>query len=240
VGLINRHVRSRAAAFGGAAVTAVVAVLLSATPAWACTLAVSGVTSCRQSNESVAVVNWTIHNNQAEANRPMTIVSANATVNGTSYPVTGFATTLPPLGTTTATTDVPGSVADAATGSAAPQITLTIKATWPDNNKNHASATVTLMGVCPPPATTPTTSPNSSQNHGTTPTTTAGTPSLPPGSGVESLQGGPTTTAPGGAQLPFTGNSTTIYALFGIALFVGGILLVRSSKHDGLEGVDER
>jgi LPXTG-motif cell wall-anchored protein len=43
-----------------------------------------------------------------------------------------------------------------------------------------------------------------------------------------------------GYDVPFTGDATSIYALLGIALFVGGILLVRSSKHDGLEGVDER
>jgi hypothetical protein len=244
VRVINRHVRSRTAALGAAAVTAVVAVLLSATPAWACTLAVSGVTSCVLPNQSDHVVNWTIHNDESAANRPMTIVSATATIGGTTYPVTGFTTDLPPLGTTHATTAVPGSVPPTAAGDVAAQITLTVRATWPGSNRNHASAVVTLMGTCPPSSSTPpSTSPNSSQNHGTTPTTHAGssTPSLPPGSGVESIQGGPTTTAPpSGAELPFTGNATTIYALFGIALFIGGILLVKSSKPDVLDGADEQ
>jgi hypothetical protein len=248
VRLIKRYVRSRTGAVSAAALTALLAVFLSATPAFACTVQVSGATSCRQPNQFDAVVNWTIHNVEAAANRPMTIVSATATINGTSYPVTGFTTNLPPLGTTQATTTVPSSVAGAVASSAAPQIKLLVKATWPDNNKNQASAFVTLMGVCPPPpTTTPPTSPNSGQNHGTTPTTassptqTGATVPLPPGSGVAAIEAGPTsTTSPSSAQLPFTGNATTIYALFGIALFVGGILLVRSSKTDELEGADER
>jgi hypothetical protein len=247
VRLIKRYVRSRTSAFGAAALTAVLAVFLSATPAWACTVTVSGVTTCRQPNQFDAVVNWTIHNVETASDRPMTIVSAKATINGTPYPVTGFTTNLAPLGTTHATTIVPGSVAGSVVASAAAQISLTVKATWPDNNKNQATASVTLMGVCPPPPTPPPpTSPNSGQNHGTVPTTpatTADTPSsLPPGSGVAAIEAGPTTTTtPSGAELPFTGNATMIYALFGIALFLGGILLVKSAKEpDALDGVDER
>jgi hypothetical protein len=243
---LKKLVRSRLGAIGAAALTGVLALFLSATPAWACTVQVSGATTCIQPNAANRVVDWTIHNVESAANRPMTIVSATATISGTSYPVTGFAANVPPLGTTTAVTNVPTGVSGAAVGEGS-QITLTVRATWPDNNKNHASATVTLMGTCPPPPTPPT-SPNSGQNHGTTPPTEAGsspvtaaTAPLPPGSGVEAIESGPTTTAaPSSAELPFTGNATAIYALFGIALFVGGLMLVKSSRSELIDSVDER
>ena len=221
-----------------------------ATPAWACTAQVSGVTSCLRPGQSARVVDWTIHNNESAANRPMTIVSVTATIGGTSYPVTGFTPNLPPLGTTHATTSIPAGASGSAVGEGS-QITLTVHATWPGPNRNQASATVTLMGVCPTGASTPTpppSSPNSGQNKGTTPPTEAGppvsavtTPSLPPGSGVAAIEAGPTSTAgPSGSELPFTGNSTMIYALLGIAVFVAGILLLKSTKPDAIEGIDER
>jgi hypothetical protein len=114
----------------------VVALLVGlSAPAFAHHAITSGSTYCANNDH---VVTWSIGN--SENNQSMTIDSATASVGSQSYAVTGYSSVVPNSGTTTATSVVPGPV----TGT----ITLTVKASWPDNAHYTATADVTLVGTC--------------------------------------------------------------------------------------------
>lgn len=227
--------RSRAVAVVAVAVGALVAM---AAPAAAHTVAVEGVTSCPDANH---LVTWTLQDHYTTAGRTMTITSASATIDGQTYAVTGYDATLPPGGTTQATTTVPGDV----TGT----ITLTLRATWSDGYKGKASGSVVLQQPCVETTTTtasttttstsqPSTSTTSSPpvTGGTTPTSAA-----PPSSGVLDTSAG-VTSAAGAANgtLPHTGEDSQPWAFAGIGAFVLGLVLLTLTSKRTRPGYSRR
>ena len=224
--------RPRTRAIGVLAILVVAMVFALARPASAHLVDVSGTTSCP---DDTHVVSWTIHNNETLPDRPMTIDDVWATIDGTTYPVTGYSEPVAPGGSTQATTIVPGAVNGT--------IKLTVEARWPDNFTNRASGTVELQPPCPhetattaPPTTAPpTTTPSTG---GTAPTTagppdTAGSvPPVPPGpSSPDDTGGGVAGIEAGGeGTLPTTGGSSTNWLLVGLASLAFGASLLAVTR----------
>jgi hypothetical protein len=219
--------RTRARRLTVVATGALGVVLLTAAPAFAHTLVVSGTTSCPAADH---VVNWTIRNHETAADRTLTIESATAVIGGTTYAVTGFDPTIPPTGSTTASSTVPGDV----TGT----IVITVNAKWPDGFKNKATGSVDLVDPCP---VTTTTTAATTTTTGVGATTTTGGPgvstastSVPPTTvgGVQGISSGPTTTSGSGA-LPFTGSSGGTGAVVGVTALALGLVLLVGAKRGG-------
>jgi LPXTG-motif cell wall-anchored protein len=225
---------------------AVGALVAMAAPAAAHTVAVEGVTSCPDANH---LVTWTLQDHYTTAGRTMTITSASATINGQTYAVTGYDATLPPGGTTQATTTVPGDV----TGT----ITLTLRATWSDGYKGKASGSVVLQEPCVETTTTTastTTTSTSQPSTSTTPTSSASTTSstpvtggttptsaAPPSSGVLDTSAG-VTSAAGAANgtLPHTGEDSQPWAFAGVGAFVLGLVLLTLTSKRTRPGYTQR
>jgi LPXTG-motif cell wall-anchored protein len=222
-------VRSRARSVAVVAIVATAFLLAWARPAWAHHVAVSGTTSCPDENH---LVTWTIHNVETLPSRPMTIVSASAEVNGTTYAVTGYDTTVAPDGNTQATSTVPGDVEGT--------INITVRVTWPDNYNGTATGSVELTPPChettttTPSTTTPTTTATTAPSGSTSPPVTGGTaPSTAgPGPSTNGVEGGVQAAEAGGGTLPRTGAANaTNWALVGLtALLFGAALVAVSAK----------
>jgi LPXTG-motif cell wall-anchored protein len=225
-------VRSRARSVAVVAIVATALLLAWARPAWAHKVAVSGTTSCPDANH---LVTWTIHNNETLPDRPMTIASVSAEVNGTTYAVTGYDTTVAPDGDTQATSTVPGDVEGT--------ITITVHVRWPDNFSGTATGSVELTPPCnetttttTPSTTTPTTTATTAPSSSTSPPVTGGT--APSTAGPGPSTGGAPAGVEGGVQgaeaggtLPRTGADATNWALVGLtALLFGAALVAVSAK----------
>jgi LPXTG-motif cell wall-anchored protein len=224
---------------------AIGALVAMAAPAAAHTVAVEGVTSCPDANH---LVTWTLQDHYTTAGRTMTITSASATIGGQTYAVTGYDATLPPGGTTNATTVVPGDV----TGT----ITLTLHATWSDGYKGKASGSVVLQEPCVETTTTTasTTTSTTQPSTSTTPTSSASTTSsppvtggtaptsaAPPSSGVLDTQAGVTSgAAAGGGSLPRTGQDSQPWAFAGVGAFVLGLVLLALTSKRSRPGYARR
>lgn len=124
----------RAAVVG---VTSVGLVAFLALPAWAHFPVLSGETGCPNGDH---VVTWTIANSETDPARPMTIVSADATVGTQHFAVTGYVSPVVASGSTPATSVIPGSV----TGT----VVLTINASWPDGVTATRTTSVVLDQDC--------------------------------------------------------------------------------------------
>jgi LPXTG-motif cell wall-anchored protein len=210
------------------AIVATALLLAWARPAWAHHVAVSGTTSCPDANH---LVTWTIHNVETLPDRTMTIVSASAEVNGTTYAVTGYNSTVAPDGDTQATSTVPGDVEGT--------ITITVHVTWPDSYTGTATGSVELTPPCndttttTPSTTTPTTTATTAPSSSTSPPVTGGTaPSTAgPAPSTGGVQGGVQAAETGGGTLPTTGADSTNWALVGLtALLFGAALVGVSAK----------
>lgn len=193
------------------AVLATVAGILfvAAVPAWAHHPVLSGSTSCPDENH---LVTWTIGN--SESAQVMTINSAIAELNGTTYAVTGYSTTVVGGGSTTGTTIVPGNL----TGT----ITLTVNADWTDRFNTTRTTSVALEFPCNettttttvPEETTTTTAPEETTTTtvAETTTTTAPEETTTTTAPEETTTSGPvvtieTTTTTGGGGTDLTGGS---------------------------------
>jgi hypothetical protein len=143
---------------------------------------------------------WTIGNSESAASQTMTIVSAVATMNGTTYNVVGYSPTVAPSGTTTGYTGLPNT-----TGT----MTLTVTASWPKPAAQNQVRTVTLVvHPCSNPSTT-TTTPTTTPATTTPPTTTPDT-TTPPTTTPDTTT--PPTTTPHTTTPPTTDvtNQTTV------------------------------
>src|SRR3954453_12681405 len=90
----RRRMRVRAARFGIAAALGAVALIATASPAWAHHPLLSGSTWCTPDGRHV--VTWTIGNSEGGAGMAMVITSAGATNGGTPYAVQGYVSPVPP------------------------------------------------------------------------------------------------------------------------------------------------
>jgi hypothetical protein len=249
---LARRGRARARLVGFV-ITITVALVLIALPAFAHHPIPSGKTVCTNGEH---VITWTIGN--SENDKTMTIDSATAAMNGQSYAVTGYSSTVGPSGTTSATTKVPGPQ----TGT----ITLTVKASWTNGVKAEKEASVALESQCLQPTTTTTAAPTTTTTKATTTTThatttttaaptTTTTTTMPPTT-TTSIQvlgtttivtsgttapkppppDDPTTSTTGAVvveaedELPFTGGTAWGPILGLIALGAGGVLLFMSRR----------
>ncbi len=150
-------------------VTSVGLVAFLALPAWAHFPVLSGETNCPNGDH---VVSWTIANSETDPARPMTIVSADATLGGQHFAVTGYVSPVAASDTTPATTVIPGSV----TGT----VVLTINASWPDGVTATRTTSVALEPNCVGTTTTtiaPTTTTVEATTTTVEPTTTTVEPS---------------------------------------------------------------
>lgn len=182
-----------------------------AAPAGANSVKAVGATVC---TNGAHVITWTVIN--GDKNSPMTFVSATATLNGTTSPVTGFENPTPALGTTTGTTIIPGPQ----TGT----VILHVTAHWVTLTK-PTTAAVDLVAPCPTTTTstttTSTTTTSTSVPPSTTPTTTVITTTPP----------GPTCGGPG--QLACTGSNDIGVTFIGLSAVLGGSALI-ALKRRGL------
>lgn len=200
------HHRKLAALAGLASLFASVSLAIGVSPAGAHHPEVSGIASCPAADHEIA---WTIGNSQAVTR--MTITSADAVLNGTSYAVTGYSSPVAPLVPTHATTTIPGTL----TG----DVVLTVAGRWPDGHVETRDATVTLEAPCPEVPTTtapPTTvgvSPTTAPPPHVTPTT-AKHAVVPPANGTDGSSGKP--------ELARTGFSSEWLLLIGFALVLLG------------------
>jgi len=135
-------------------------------PAFAHHAILSGEMVCANNDH---VITWSIGNNRDD--EAMTIVWAEATVNGQTYAVTGYSSPVGFLGTTTATTVVPGPVQG--------DITLTVHVTWPTYENTNTTEIPITGGTCGCGCTSTTTStttePTTTTTEATTTTTEATT-----------------------------------------------------------------
>jgi hypothetical protein len=234
-GSVVRRVLSRRLAVVAALVFGTVA--LVAAPASAHTLTVSGTTVCPDSDH---IVTWTIHNNETLPTRTMNFARVTATVDGVDYGISGYASSVPPGGSTTGTTTVPGNINGT--------ITLTVHAVWADGYRGTTVGTVLLVPPCPmettttTTATTSTTGPTTTTTGGTgATTTTAGGPDVSVAStsttigGVAGVESGPSTTASAtsGGSLPFTGSNGGTTAVVGVTALGLGLVLLAGAKRAG-------
>jgi LPXTG-motif cell wall-anchored protein len=218
-------------------------VFAAATPAYAHHSVLSGETSC---SDGEHVVTWTIQA-MSVVDLPMTIVSATATNNGSTYDVTGYTSPVEDEQTTTATSVLPeGSTGD---------VTLHVYVTWPDDVDYTDQTTVTLETDCHPATTTTTEAPTTTTTEAPTTTTEATTTTTevntttslggqgsttvppftvpPPESSTTTspdtpITGQATTTVAGGptGSLPRTGSGLGFPIVFGLCLLGSGALLV--------------
>ncbi len=199
-------------------VTGIVAAVVMglAAPAWAHHPALSGTTVCTNAEH---VVTWTIENSETNHPGGMAIAEATATIGAQSYPVTGYTSPLPNLGTTSATTIVPGDV----TGT----IKLRVVGVWTaDGHTSTRSTTVDLIENCVPQSTTTVTVEGSTTIFTTT--SSGGSATTTPITGLGSTVptvGGQTTVAAGATALPRTGSSSGYPVFFGLSCIAGGALL---------------
>jgi LPXTG-motif cell wall-anchored protein len=228
------------------------AVLSTAAPAYAHHSVLSGSTAC---SDGEHVVTWSIQA-VSRVQLPMTIDSAFATNNGTTYAATGYASPINDGDTTYATTVLPAG----STGT----VTLQVHSTWPDGVQYTNSTSVELQHDCLPSttttteATTTTTAPPTTTTTEATTTTTApptttttievaGSTSLPPftvpppasstsapppGQATSTLVAeGTTVPAPVTGNLPHTGGDAGFPIVFGLSfLAAGGLLVVRRRR----------
>jgi LPXTG-motif cell wall-anchored protein len=146
------------------------AVLVSlALPASAHSTTITGDTVCFNGEH---IVTWHIKNSSQTTNLLMTIVSVEAQIGSTSYPVTGYSSPVAKGATTDGTTTVPGGV----TGT----ITATVHVNWPDGITDDDDASVTLQDNCVGTTTTTTTVPETTTTTTVpeTTTTVAGTTTI--------------------------------------------------------------
>jgi hypothetical protein len=209
-------------------------VFLTAAPAAAHTLSVTGTTTCGSTDH---VVTWTIHNNETLPTRTLHLVTVTAEIGGMSYTVSGYSTDIAPGGSTTASTTVPGSV----TGT----IVITVDGKWADGFKNTATGSVDLLDPCvvtttsTSTTTTSTTGVSTSTTTAIATTTTAGGPGVSVEGttttvgGVSDISAGPTTTAGGTASLPFTGSNDGTGAVVGVTALGLGLVLLAGAKRAG-------
>jgi LPXTG-motif cell wall-anchored protein len=228
-----------------AAAVVAAAVLSTAAPAYAHHSVLSGSTEC---SDGEHVVTWSIQA-VSVVHLPMTIESASATNNGTTYSVTGYTSPVTDGETTYATTVLPAG----STGT----VTLHVHSTWPDNVEYTDETSVELVTDCQPGTTTTTAAPTTTTTEAPTSTTEApttttedstttttiviegsttvppftvpppvGSTSTPPGPPITE-QGTPTT-VPGAVNgnLPHTGGDAGFPIVFGLSLLGAGALLV--------------
>jgi len=174
-----------------------------ALPASAHSTTITGDTVCFNGEH---IVTWHIKNSSQTTNLLMTIVSVDAQIGSTSYPVTGYSSPVAKGATTDGTSTVPGGV----TGT----ITATVHVNWPDGITDDDDASVTLQDNCVGTTTTTTTVPETTTTTtvpettttvaGTTTiaTTTTTTTTVPETTTTE----GPTTTT----TVPETTTTTTV------------------------------
>ena len=150
----------RRAVFGGAAAGLVAMfVVATALPAWAHHPVLSGQTVCSNGDH---LITWSIGN--SETGTTMNIQTATATLGAQTFAVTGYATSVGPSGTTSATTTVPGG----STG----DVTLSVFAKWSDGVTATRTTTVHLQSSCTPLTTTTTIAPTTTTTVAPTTTTT--------------------------------------------------------------------
>ena len=155
--------RSRTGRVGLVAGLIVATLVGLSAPAFAHHAILSGEMVCANNDH---VITWSIGNNRDD--EAMTIVWAEATVNGQTYAVTGYSSPVGFLGTTTATTVVPGPVQG--------DITLTVHVTWPTYENTNTTEIPITGGTCGCGCTSTTTStttePTTTTTEATTTTTT--------------------------------------------------------------------
>jgi LPXTG-motif cell wall-anchored protein len=224
-----------------AAAVVAIGVFAAAAPASAHHSELSGSTECFDGEH---VVTWSITGVSGNG-LPMTIDSADATNDGTSYPLTGYTSPLDDGDTTTATTVLPAG----STGT----VTLEVDSSWPNGVEDSEETSIELEDDCMPASSTTTEAPTTTTESTTTTTeattTTTGatttslggqgsttvppftvppaesstttTPDVPiTGQATTTLVGGPT----GG--LPRTGGGVGFPIVFGLCLLGSGALLV--------------
>lgn len=145
------------------------ALALAASPASAHSSILSGQTAC---NNGTHVITWSVGN---DFNLQMTIDTATATVNNQSYAVVGYTNPVAGLGTTSATTAIPGDVTGV--------VTLTVHSVWSDEFSQTNTTTVDLTVPCNEDTTTTTTTVNTTTTAAeattTTPSTEVATTTVP-------------------------------------------------------------
>jgi LPXTG-motif cell wall-anchored protein len=143
--------------------------VLLALPASAHSTTITGDTVCFNGEH---IVTWHIKNSSQTTNLLMTIVSVDAQIGSTTYPVTGYSSPVAKGATTDGTTTVPGGV----TGT----ITATVHVNWPDGITDDDDASVTLQDNCVGTTTTTTTVPETTTTTTVpeTTTTVAGTTTI--------------------------------------------------------------
>jgi LPXTG-motif cell wall-anchored protein len=228
-----------------AAAVVAAGVLTTAAPAYAHHSVLSGTTEC---SDGEHVVTWTIQA-MSVVDLPMTIASASATHDGSTYAVTGYTSPVPDEQTTTATTVLPAG----STGN----VTLHVYSTWPDDVDYTDETSVELEDDCMPASTTTTEAATTTTTEAPTtttteaPTTTTEAPTTtivvegsttvppftvpPPESSTTTTPPGPTVTQEGGpttvpgpvtGDLPRTGGDAGFPIVFGLCLLGSGALLV--------------
>ncbi len=186
--------RSRGARVGLAGGVVIALVLGLAAPAWPCSATAAGSTVCSNTDHAVQ---WSLTNGPVGG----TMVVGTIVVQlGTNfYTASGFAATVPPSGTTTATSVIPGYESNL-TG----LLMLSAWVRWPDDNfQTQVYAWVDLLAACPGATPGPTTTT-------TTSTTTTTTTTTQPTCGVCSTT--TTIAAPGPTDSTTTSSSTTTTA----------------------------
>jgi hypothetical protein len=212
--------RNRRRAVVGAAGVAIIAMFVvgTALPAWAHHPVLSGTTVC---SDGEHVISWTIGN--SESGWVMHIDTATAVLGGQSFAVTGYTPNVAKLGSTSATSTLPG-------GSIG-TVTITVKATWTDGITETRSATVTLSSHCSGGTTTTTT------GGGTTTTTTGGgTTTTTAGGGTTTTIGGESTTTIGGETTTTIAGETTTTISGETSTSVGGATTTTTGTPVGPQG----
>jgi LPXTG-motif cell wall-anchored protein len=203
---------------------AAVAMFVTALPASASLLALSGSAMCTNGNH---VITWTITN--ADSSRTVTITSAQTSADPLTYDVTGYNAVLAPGATTHGTSVLPGS----ATGGVA----LYVYESWTDGSGSDHIA-LDLGDPCPTTTTTTTAEATTTTTvpRTTTSTSVASTTSTTvaaAGSTVATTASTSVTTV-AAAQLPRTGSSGTGLMAGMVTVAVGGLALALGRKRHGV------
>ncbi len=208
--------RNRRRAVVGAAGIAIIAMFVvgTALPAWAHHPVLSGTTACSDGDH---VISWTIGN--SESGWVMHIDTATAVLGSQSFAVTGYSPNVAKLGSTSATSTLPGG----STGT----VTLTVKATWTDGTTATRSGTVTLSSQCSGSTTT-------TIGGGTT--TTIGGTTTTIGGGTTTTIGGQTTTTISGETTTTVGGETTTTISGETSTSVGGSTTTTTGTPVGPQG----
>jgi hypothetical protein len=235
--------RARARSVGVVATLAAACILVFAAPASAHNFSVKGTTTCPHGEH---IVTWTITNGEANFGA-LTVDSASAVLNGTTYAVTGYTSPIPPMSSTQGTSTVPG----AQTG----EIRITVNGHFADGFTFTARGHVDLQPPCNETTTTTasTTTTSTSSPSTTAPSTTAtsgppvtggtspSTGGTSPSSGVSPTeaslapgqQGGVQAEEAGTGSLPRTGADATNWALVGFTTLAFGVALLVFSSAKG-------